>query len=165
MLGATEIAPPWKIWDACCKWNNFIKLCSSKKAFYRQGISPGKSNLKFIYCFLANIEHPLRSSEKLQLYPSMRYMSQTREKWDLFWVELTFKGYEDTMIVCVSIFIFLFRTNGKRTIDESDLRHYYGHFFESTILKLLDHSYVQSSFATFRRHFDNFNAFEVTPYS
>ena len=40
-------------------------------------------------------------------------------------------------------------------MDENNFRHYYGIFFESSILKLLDHSYVQSPFATIRRYFDN----------
>ena len=49
---------------------------------------------------------------------------------------------------------FLFRTNGKITTDENDFRHYYS-IFQSIILKLLYHSYVQSSFVTIRMHFDN----------
>ena len=32
----------------------------------------------------------------------------------MFWVELTFEWYEDTMVFGVFIFIFLFRTNGKK---------------------------------------------------
>ena len=40
-------------------------------------------------------------------------------------------------------------------MDENNFRQYYGIFFESTILKLLDHSYVQSPFATITRYFDN----------
>ena len=40
-------------------------------------------------------------------------------------------------------------------LDENDFRHYYGIFFESTILKLLDDSYVQTSFATIAGQFDN----------
>ena len=40
-------------------------------------------------------------------------------------------------------------------LDENDLRHCYGNFFESTNLKVIDHSYVLKSFATKTRHFDN----------
>ena len=40
-------------------------------------------------------------------------------------------------------------------MHENNFRQYYGIFFESTILKLLDHSYVQSPFATITRYFDN----------
>ena len=54
------------------------------------------------------------------------------------------------MIFCVSIFIFCLEQ-----LDENDFYHYYGIFLEGIIPKLLDHSYVQSSFATITRHFDN----------
>ena len=138
-------------------------MCSSKKAFYRQGISPGKSNLKFIYCFLANIEHPLRLSEKLRLYPSMRYMNQTREKWDLFWVELTFKGYEDTMIVCVSIFIFCLEP----TVREQLMRA-----ISVTIMVIVSkvpfwNYLITAMFKVLLQHLGGTltTAFEVTPYS
>ena len=47
------------------------------------------------------------------------------------------------MIFCVSIFIFCLEP----TVREP--------FQESTILELLDHSYVQSLFAIITRHFDN----------
>ena len=53
------------------------------------------------------------------------------------------------MIFC----IFCLEPTVTEQLDENDFRHYYGIFFESTIPKLLDHSYVQGSFAT--RHFDN----------
>ena len=83
-------------------------------------------------------------------------MSQTREKWNsIVWVELTFKGCEDAMIFCVLIFIFCLEPKVGEQLDESDFRHYYGFFFESAILKLFDHSYVQSYFATVRRLFCN----------
>ena len=72
-----------------------------------------------------------------------------------FWVELTFKRFEDVMIFCVVIFIFCLEPTVKEQLDENDFRHYYGIFFVSTILKLLDHSFVQSSFAAITRHFDN----------
>ena len=74
----------------------------------------------------------------------------------MFWVELTFKGYEDTMILCVSIFIFLFRTNGKSAreqLDENDFRHCYGIFFESIILKLIDQAIFRNNYKTlWQRH-------------
>ena len=59
------------------------------------------------------------------------------------------------MIFCVLIFIFSLEPTVREQLDENDFRHYYGNFFESTILKLPDHSYVQSSFATVTKHFDN----------
>ena len=71
----------------------------------------------------------------------------------MFWIELTFIGCEDAMKFCVLIFIFCLEPTVREQLDENDFRHYYGIFFESTILKLLDHSYVQSCFATIRRHF------------
>ena len=59
------------------------------------------------------------------------------------------------MIFCVRIFIFCLEPTIREQLDENDFRHYYGIFLESTILKLLDHSYVQNSFATIRRHLSN----------
>ena len=59
------------------------------------------------------------------------------------------------MIFCVFIFIFCLEPTVREQLDENDFRHYYGIFFESTILELLDHSYSQSSFATITRHFCN----------
>ena len=61
---------------------------------------------------------------------------------------MTFKGYEDVMILCVTIFIFCLEPTVTEQLDENNFCDYYGIFFESTILKLLDHSYGQSSFAT-----------------
>ena len=58
------------------------------------------------------------------------------------------------MIFFVSIFIFCLEPTVREQLDENDFCHYYN-FFESTIPKLLGHSYVQSSFATITRHFDN----------
>ena len=70
-------------------------------------------------------------------------MNQTREnKTSLFSIELNFKVYKDAMIFYVFYLGFLFRTDSKRTVDENDFHYYYGILFESTILKLLDHSYV-----------------------
>ena len=72
----------------------------------------------------------------------------------MFGVELTFKQYEDAMIFGLSIFLISLETTLKEKLDENHFRHYYGNFFESTILRVLDHSYVQSSYVTFTRHFD-----------
>ena len=59
------------------------------------------------------------------------------------------------MILCVTIFIFCLEPTVTEQLDENNFCDYYGIFFESTILKLLDHSYGQSSFATITKHFDN----------
>ena len=48
----------------------------------------------------------------------------------MFWVELTFKGYEDTMIFCVSIFIFCLEPTVRKQLDENDFRHCYVIFWE-----------------------------------
>ena len=58
------------------------------------------------------------------------------------------------MIFCAFIFIFCLEPPVREQLDENDFCHYYSVFFESTILKLLDHSYVQIYFATITRHFD-----------
>ena len=58
------------------------------------------------------------------------------------------------MIFCIFIFILCLEPTVTEQLNENDFRHYNGIFFESTILKLLDHSYFQSSFATITRHFD-----------
>ena len=68
------------------------------------------------------------------------------------------------MIFRVLIFIFCLEPTVREQLDESDFRHYYGIFFKVTILKLLDHSYVQRSFATIRR-FTLTTEFETTSYS
>ena len=44
----------------------------------------------------------------------------------LFWVELTFKGYEDPMILCVSLFIFCLEPMLRKQLDEN----YYGILFK-----------------------------------
>ena len=49
------------------------------------------------------------------------------------------------MIFCISIFIFCLEPKVTEQLDENDFHHYYGIFFESTILKVLDHSYLQST--------------------
>ena len=59
------------------------------------------------------------------------------------------------MIFCVSIFAFCLEPIIKEQLDEKDFRHYFDDFFESTIPKVLDPSYVQSSLATTTRHFNN----------
>ena len=53
-----------------------------------------------------------------------------------------FKRYEDTMIFWVFIFIFCWEPTVREQLNKNDFCHYYGNFFESTVLKLLDHSYV-----------------------
>ena len=65
-------------------------------------------------------------------------MAQIREKWNYsFWVELTFGWYEGIVVFFISIFVFLFRTDGqKERLDESNFRHCYGKFFESDVLKV-----------------------------
>ena len=59
------------------------------------------------------------------------------------------------MIFCISIFIFCLEPTVSEQLDENDFHHYYGIFFESTILKVLDHNYVHSPFATITKYFDN----------
>ena len=59
------------------------------------------------------------------------------------------------MVFYVLIFMFCLEPTLREQLDENDFHHYYGIFFESTILKLLDHSYVQSSFAAITSHFGN----------
>ena len=55
----------------------------------------------------------------------------------MFQVELNFEWYEDTMVFRVFIFIFMFRTNGKKVyLDEKNFRHCFVNFFESAILKV-----------------------------
>ena len=98
--------------------------------------------------FHANVEGPLRLSgwsygQNFDFTQSWRYNTKLHEPNEengtpLFWVELTFKGYEDTMIFCVSIFIFRLEPTLRQQLDENNLRRCYGIFFESTILKLLD---------------------------
>ena len=63
----------------------------------------------------------------------------------------------------VFIFVFCLEPTVRKQLDEKDIRHYHGNFYESTIFKLHDHSYVQSSLATITRHFDN--GIWKTPYS
>ena len=46
------------------------------------------------------------------------------------------------MIFWVFIFIFCLEPTVREQLDKNDFCHYYGNFFESTVLKLLDHSYV-----------------------
>ena len=55
-----------------------------------------------------------------------------------FWVELTSEWYEGAMVFPVFIFIFFFRTNGKKEHSgENDLRYSYGNYFESVIIKVI----------------------------
>ena len=88
-------------------------------------------------------------------------MTQTREKWDSlvssrgdFWMIWRYHG-----ILCIHVY-FLFRNNvWREQLDKNNFCHCYSFFFcfffENTILKVLDYSYVQSSFSTITRHFDN----------
>ena len=82
-------------------------------------------------------------------------MRQDKNGVPLFWVELAFTWYEDAMIFRVFILIFCLELTVREQLDQNDFRHYYGNFLESTILKLPDHSYVENSFATITRHFEN----------
>ena len=57
-----------------------------------------------------------------------------------------------------SVFSFLifFRTNGVKVhLDKNDVQHCYGNFSKVSSWKLLDHSYVRSSFSTIMKHMDN----------
>ena len=57
-------------------------------------------------------------------------MSQTKvELNSLIWVEVTFKGYKDAMILCVSIFIFCLEPTEREELDENDFCQYYCIFF------------------------------------
>ena len=47
------------------------------------------------------------------------------------------------MIFYVFILIFCLELTVREQLDENEFHHYYGILFESTILKLLDHSYVK----------------------
>ena len=67
------------------------------------------------------------------------------------------------MIFCVFIFIFCLEPTVTEQFDENDFRHNYRNFFENAILKLLDHSYIESTLATITKHFDN--GIWKTPYS
>ena len=61
------------------------------------------------------------------------------------WAVLTFEWYEDAMVFRIFIFIFLFRTNGKKGhLNESEFHHCSGNFSKVLFWKLLDHSYVDS---------------------
>ena len=71
----------------------------------------------------------------------------------MFWVELTVKRHEDDMIFCFHFFCL--GPTVREQLDENNLRHYHGNFFESIVLRLLDHSYLRRSFAIIIRHFDN----------
>ena len=74
-------------------------------------------------------------------YNTKLHDSKKIKKWI---AELTFKLCEDAMIFFVLIFTFRLEPTVREQLDENDFRHYYGNFFESTILKLPDHSFVHS---------------------
>ena len=64
-------------------------------------------------------------------------MTETKKNWNWLWVEQTFEWYEGAMIFRIFIFIFLFRTNCKKEhLNESDLHHSYGNYFESAIVEV-----------------------------
>ena len=61
-------------------------------------------------------------------------MTQTKVKWNFLALS---RLYEGPMVFPIFIFIFLFRTNGKKEhLDEKDFRQGYGNYFESAILKV-----------------------------
>ena len=75
----------------------------------------------------------------------------------MFWVELTFKGYEDAMIFCVSIFYFLFRTNGNGTTGWKQLPSLFLYFFQKyhseTICSQLCSKFFRNNYKAFwQRH-------------
>ena len=60
------------------------------------------------------------------------------------------------MVFRVYIFYFLFRSDDKKEhLDENDFRHSYGNYFRGAVVKVLDFSYVQTSFSTITRQIDN----------
>ena len=96
-------------------------------------------------------------------------MTQTREKWDSlvfsrgdFWMIWRYHG------ILYIHFYFLFRNNvWREQLDKNNFCHCYSFFFffffENAIPKVLDYSYVRSSFSTITRHFDN--SIWKTPYN
>ena len=64
--------------------------------------------------------------------------------------------YKDPVVFRVLIFIFLLRTDGKKGhLDQNDFHTVVVVFSKVLFWKLLDHSYVQSSFLTIMMHIDN----------
>ena len=59
------------------------------------------------------------------------------------------------MIFCIIIFIFWLEPPVREQLDENNFRRYYSIFFESNLLKLLNHSYVESSFTAITRNLGN----------
>ena len=56
----------------------------------------------------------------------------------MFSVDQTFEWYEDAMVFCVFIFIFLFRNNCKKgQLEKNNFHHCSCKFFESLILKFI----------------------------
>ena len=94
-------------------------------------------------------------------------MTQAREKWDSnFWVEQTLEWYKGVMvffvfIVFIYLFIYLFiyfclePTVWKNTWMRTTSAIVMVIFSKLLLWKLLDHSYVQSSFWTTLRPIDN----------
>ena len=78
--------------------------------------------------------------------------NQTRGECNsLVWAELTFKGYADAIIPCLSIFIFHLEPAVRKELHENNFHHYYGFFY------IPFWKYVTSSFTIITKHFDNGN--------
>ena len=100
----------------------------------------------------------LELSEKLWVNPTLH--QPNKKKRDslvfLFWVEVTFECYGGAMVFRVFSFIFCVET----TVRENNCMRTTSvvvmvTFFEGAIRKVLDHSYVQSSFSIITRHLDH----------
>ena len=82
-------------------------------------------------------------------------MIQTTEKWDsLVLRRADFLMAKSAMVFCVFIFIFLFRSNGKKSTWMNDFCHFYGNYFENVILKVTWYQ-LFSKLLTTARHIDN----------
>ena len=59
-----------------------------------------------------------------------KIIKEKRNMTPLFWVDLTFKWYEDDMVFRSLLLLFLFRTNGKKEhLIKNDFRHCYDNVF------------------------------------
>ena len=132
-----------------------------QESFYRQGINPGKTHeihLPFSCKRWTSTKIiRLKLSGNFNFTQACRYDIKLNEpskrKVGLPCSEETFKGYEDIMIFCAFIFIFCLEPTVKKQPMTTTSVTIMVIFFEKTILELLDHSYVESSFANIRRHF------------
>ena len=89
--------------------------------------------MKFIYRFHVNVG-VIRTTSTLPKHGDIILNSMSKQEKNgtpLVWVELTFKRYEDTMILHFH-FYFLFRTNCKRTTVWERLLSLLWYFFETT---------------------------------